>query len=150
MRKWIYLGLGACFCFLMLALTPAETQRALEKKYGVIPSYQWFSFYASHLILDDSLAPVGTELVFKVEGDSGRLVTCGAGLVFKPGMMRYCYIYEDDYWGRRRRPWIAQTGAHSGDAIMIFNGITGVQYDYSPFTFFRVMYRDELDSLRTK
>lgn len=103
-------------------LTPAQIQRALEKKYGVIACPFWFDFYALQLTIDGEPAPTGTELVFR----SADGTVCGAGVTFRDGMMRMSPCYADDPYDKRK------TGAFYGEEIFIFDGSDGSPLHYAP------------------
>lgn len=120
--------------------TAAEIQRAIEKKYGVIPCPIWFDFFGAKATLDGILVPTGTEFVFNTEDGT----ICGAGVFFAPGMMRFSACYADD----RYAP--AKTGANYGEKILIYLGDTPRQLSYSPVVQHPWCWmRVELTALRT-
>jgi len=120
--------------------TPAEIQRALEAKYKVVPSPWWIELAGQGILIDGVLASVGTELVFKGEITG---ITCGAGVIASPGLMRFSYPYGNDSYETRRSGRI--TGLTSkgnplqdspNEAVRIFDGKSGLEYDYHPRIFF--------------
>lgn len=103
--------------------TPAQIQRDLEKKHGVIPCPFWFDFCSTGLSIDGEPVPQGTELVF--EAADGTV--CGAGVVFDDrSRMRMSPCYLDD----SRNP--AKTGAYFGEEVLIFDAATRQRLYYAP------------------
>ena len=122
------------------APTAAEVQRALEKKYGVIPCPIWFDFFAPKATLDGVPVPTGTEIVFEIEDGT----VCGAGVFFAVGMMRFSACYADDRYAPEK------TGANYGEKILLYLGSTGKQLSYSPVVQHpHCWMRVELTALRT-
>jgi hypothetical protein len=116
-------------------LTPAEIQRALEKKYGVIPSPWWLDICALTCNIDGEPAPTGTELILKC---SSTGIVCGAAVFFQPGMMRFSPAYGNDTYETRKSGKI--TGLQLGDRLLICNAKTGMEYDYHPAIIWRGYY----------
>ena len=114
-------------------VTPLSPQRAIEKKYGVIPSPWWFDMCGMGIHIDGALATVGTELVFKC-ADSG--IVCGAGFFALPGLLRFSPCYGNDPYETRKSGKI--TGLMTGEAVRIYAGknAPGLQYDYHPTAVF--------------
>ncbi len=138
-------------------MNAAEIQRALEDKYGITWEQRtpwWIDFASVGLHIDDDLAPVGTELVFK--GATNKII-CGAGLIVdipagptwpeRHSAMRYSPTYGNDPYVTRRTgkitglTWRGNPNFSAvNEEVLIFNGQTGIQYDYHPIVIYKGTY----------
>ncbi|MCK9568870.1 hypothetical protein M0R72_08015 [Candidatus Pacearchaeota archaeon] len=123
--------------------SPAQIQRVLEKKNGVIPSPWWMDFAGQDVRIDGVLAAPGKELIFKCVMSG---VVCGAGVFCAAGLMRFSAAYGNDPYETRKSGKI--TGLQTNEGIEIFDA-NGKQYDYHPQAIFAGYQRVMLTELWT-